>query len=45
MDTFIGIFLVCFMGFFAYVTTVMLHEQKTNKRIPLIWEKDFWKKP
>lgn len=26
-------------GLFAYVSTVIVHEQRTGKRIPLIWEK------
>jgi len=30
---------------FVYVQTVMLEERKQNKRIPLIWEKDFWNQP
>ena len=45
MENFIGIILVIGMGLFAYVSTVIVHEEKTGKRIPLIWDKDFWNSP
>ena len=32
------------MALFAYVSSVVVEEQKRGKRIPLIWEREFWDK-
>jgi len=45
LQFFIGLILVLIGAIFVYVQTVMLEERKQNKRIPLIWEKDFWNQP
>ncbi len=29
---------------FVYVSSIVIEERKRQKRIPLIWEKGFWKK-
>jgi len=41
----IGLVLVLGGLIFVYVQTVILEEAKQRKRIPLIWEKDFWQGP
>jgi hypothetical protein len=45
LQFFIGLILVLIGAIFVYVQTVVLEETKQRKRIPLIWEKDFWNKP
>jgi hypothetical protein len=44
MEYLIGIVLVLASFLFAYVSSVVIEEEKKHKRIPLFWEKEFWKK-
>lgn len=44
MEYIIGIILIIASFLFAYVSSVVLEEEKKNKKIPLFWEKEFWKK-
>ena len=44
MEYIIGIILIIASFLFAYVSSVVLDEEKKNKKIPLFWEKEFWKK-
>ena len=44
MDILIGIILVTLSFLFAYVSSVIISEEKQKERIPLFWEKEFWQK-
>tara|TARA_B100000575_G_C23009174_1_gene581347 strand:+ start:575 stop:760 length:186 start_codon:yes stop_codon:yes gene_type:complete len=44
MDYIIGIILIIASFLFAYISSVVLEEEKKNKQIPLFWEKKFWEK-
>tara|TARA_B100001564_G_scaffold322608_1_gene302081 strand:+ start:96 stop:269 length:174 start_codon:yes stop_codon:yes gene_type:complete len=41
MEMIFGIVFVTFAGFFCYISCVAYEEEKTGKRVPLFWEKDF----
>ena len=41
MEIIFGIVFVLGAGFFCYVGFVAYEEEKTGKRVPLFWEKDF----
>tara|TARA_B100002019_G_scaffold292029_1_gene313940 strand:- start:3943 stop:4116 length:174 start_codon:yes stop_codon:yes gene_type:complete len=41
METIFGIVCVITAGFFCYISFVCVEEEKTGKRVPLFWEKDF----
>ena len=44
MEYLIGIVLVLASFLFAYVSSVVIEEEKKHKKIPLFWEKEFWQK-
>ncbi len=39
INTILSIFIVIAAGLFAYVSSVIVHEQKTGKSVRLFWEK------
>ena len=41
MEIIFGIVCVIVAGFFCYISFVCVEEEKTGKRVPLFWEKDF----
>ena len=43
MDILLGIIFTTIMALFVYVGAVVSEENRQKKRIPLIWEKEFWK--
>lgn len=44
MDVLLSTIFIIVMALFVYVGAVMSEEQRQSKHIPLIWEKEFWKK-
>lgn len=45
INTILSIFIVIAAGLFAYVSSVIVHEQKTGKSVRLFWEKKQEVKP
>jgi hypothetical protein len=43
IDLIITLVITTVMGIGVYIQAVMEEEKRKGKRIPLIWEKDFWK--
>jgi len=43
IDYIIGSLILIVMASFVYVGAVISEENRQKKRIPLIWEKEFWK--